>query len=446
MDHVPGGGVHAEAGQRLREPPGIVPQLRPGLHHVAAGVLVQKRDGRELIDILLRRLALLDLLGDGGRGVLHLCGRVLPLLFGGGLCRDGRGRGRLGGRCGRRGRRRDCRSWGALPLGGALLRQDLVRGLLALGLGAEEAAEDALFLLRTLRDGGRGLSCGLGCRRFVVQGEVDLDLLLRPAAGLGLDGRQPDALALRGLAALPGGALLLRLLLILGPAAVFLDDGPQGQPQGNHQQHHQDGGEEDQGRHPGEDRHRSHRQRPGEDAAGCHGKAAAPKDLQDAHAGGELQLAGHHVGQGPGEKGDQHGAGDPQPHGLPVVAEEDQGGAQHGRGHEVIPIAEEPLHQHGEPVDEDGLHPEVADGQAQRQKAQHTAPDLPPDGLLLRLGALAPAGAGGRAGGAGAPGLGTAGTAFFLRRCHGGTSRYVISARAQRVNFRISVSRPTAQQ
>ena len=107
VDHVAGGGIHAEAGEGLRQAAGVVPQLSAGLGEILTPAGPQERNGRELVNILLRRQLLLNFRRDCGGLGRHLFRGVGLLLSGGHrLLRQGngswRGRGsRRGGRCGR---------------------------------------------------------------------------------------------------------------------------------------------------------------------------------------------------------------------------------------------------------------------------------------------------------------------------------------------------------
>ncbi len=255
VDHIAGGGVHAEAGQGFRQTAGVVSKLRPGLHMVLLLVHPQQVHRGIQISAVFGGQFFFNLRGHGGGLGRHLLGRLGLAAAGEGF-RRGEGflrlnrsgfhlrgdgfrtngfccgfqgfrycRGSGGGngfryRCGGRhgnGRTGPFRFWFRNGLRfrrrGRLGLEHLVRRGLGVGLVAEETGEfPGLFRL-----GGTFLT---------IQGDVDLGFGTGRSPALGRVCRgDPD-----------GG---LGLLLILRTRPLPVGKRRQGQPQGHEEQGHE---------------------------------------------------------------------------------------------------------------------------------------------------------------------------------------------------------------
>ena len=396
VDHVPGLGIHAEAGQGLRQTAGVVPQLCPGGHVVFALAFMQQADR----GITVFRLSGGHVFRDFRRHRRRLLRHRLCRRFLGSRClrRDGRlgyrralhrrsflsrfrrrgdhhrlhggnrsGRLRPADGSGHRGHRLfDGKGISlVIRLRRSLRRNHLCRGLLGVGTMPEKAGK-----ARLVRLGG---SCR--CAHRVVHRDVDLrvGMLCRDR------GRFPPA------PCRPGRPLRLLLMFILGPLPVLFDQRSHRQPQRHHQQHHKQHGKDNDRSDLGKNRHRPLRQRAGNHAAAVQGRAVLPQRRDDPDGGGVCLLHQQHMAQAAQQHRQQQGAGHPQGNGPAVMKQENAGRQHQRRAEDPIAIPQQTFDQDGEPVDKNGTDAKVADEHAQRQHQTHHAPHFPADGAGLRL-------------------------------------------------------------
>ena len=383
MNHIAGGGVHAEAGKGLRQAAGIVAQLRPGGGDVAPGVLMEQGNGRKAVRLPLGGELLFDLRADLSGGRRQLCRRSLFAGAAGGsggrrfhsrFCRHGyrsRLRSGLGGHLRNgRGTNRLGRSRRLLGFGTLLPGEYLIRRLLPIGLVSEEAGETPLLLLRLrrsfLRPGGD-----------IVQREIDLgSAALRCTHPHRLRSRRPDR---RGL-----DRLLFRFRLILRPLPQLFPQDCRSQPQGDHQGNHQQKDKNGQRSVLREHRHKAHRQGAGNGAAGGKTLPGGPEVLQNSQRGFKFHLTQNHVEDAAQQQGCQQSTGHPQHHRAALVEEQNQRREHQGRACQPVAIAEKALEQRRKPVNENGGDAAVADKHTQCQHQQHNSPNLPAHRLLGR--------------------------------------------------------------
>ena len=214
---------------------------------------------------------------------------------------------------------------------------------------AEEAGEPPRLL--SSRNGGRLHSAGRHLRflRYIVQGEINLRPLLC-ADSVGLNRSRT------------GGRLFpnrLLLIVIVRTGTILFHHHPRGNMQRYHQHHGKQDQEDHHGDKLGEHRHRPHCQNAGDRTAGNQSHTGNPQIPQDGNGGAIDLLAEQHMSQNTKEHRQQQGAAYPQANRPAVMGQQNAGCQQHGRSCQPVPIAEQALEQHRQPIDKQRADPQI---------------------------------------------------------------------------------------
>ena len=400
VDDLPRLGIYTEGPQRLRQPPGIVPQLRTDLGVVAAPVFLQQCDRRVVVRLLALGQLLLDSLADLLGCRLHLLLQLcFPLLVAEGLLR----RGRFGGRLCRCLRRR-------IPDGLGRRRRPAPQHLVRRAHIVAAPGKERLHRRQRIR---------VNAGPLAVQGNVDI----RPLFG------GPRRL-FRGLVRRRCGKILGDdLLVLILPQTLPVAAHPLRRLLGRHvqrpqqrcQQQH-DG--QDDGHHLAQQRRTAHRQHTGQHTAAAQRLPIGPESAQEAggkviHCRAQQQVAQHAHQQRQHRRAER-----PQDHRPALMTQLDIGDGRQCRRGKIIAVAQCAPQHLGRERQQQRVHVEIAHQDAQRQQRAHHAAHHAGGGVIGRR-----------------LGLGRRLTAlagdFLLCRCH--TLPHFTACRTR-------VSTPTAQQ